>query len=226
MSFESLRTSLRDKMSNPATLETLATKFHQCFVEAMDRCIADAQTMPYANRSNKRTEQLAAAASQQQPRNIKAMPRPDSGVVMTDDGSDESGSVMGGGPLVQRESVGTVRGGAYRGSTLSSIRGIAPAQTTSSPAGGVFNGSLSMAPASTTAVVPVTSLAPPPPDVDAWSRGIMFPGPQQGMMPDGFGVRPQDLSLPPQELDGWPQQSFYDGDSGTRGMGNDFTGYF
>lgn len=222
-------------MSNPATLETLATKFHQCFVEAMERCIADAQTMPYANRSNKRNEQLAAAAaaSAAQPRGkIKdALPRPDSGVVMTDDGSDESGSVLGG-PLAQRESIGTVRAAPHRASNLSSsslsaAREIAPAHTSSSSVmfDASSSSSLALAPASTTAMS--GSLAPSNQHVDAWSQGVMFPGHQQGV-PDGFVVRPQDLSLPPQQhqLDDWGQ-SFYDAGSGTRSnMGNDFTGYF
>ena len=230
-------------MSNPATLETLATKFHQCFVEAMERCIADAQTMPYANRSNKRNEQLAAAAaaatsatsaSAVQPRGkIKdTLPRPDSGVVMTDDGSDESGSVLGG-PLAQRESVGTVRGAPHRASNLSSsslsaARELAPAQMSSSSSSAMFDASpssLALAPASTTAMS--GSLAPSSQHVDAWSQGVvMFPGGHQQGVPDGFVVCPQDLSLPQQQQDDWGQ-SFYDAGSGTRShMGNDFTGYF
>lgn len=99
--FSTLQTSLRDKISNPATLETLATKFHHCFVETIDRCIAESQLMPYTNRSNKRNEPSARfqstamtiPAMPRKPREVR--PRPDSGVVI-DDGSTESGSRAGG----------------------------------------------------------------------------------------------------------------------------------
>lgn len=119
-----MQTSLRDKISNPATLETLATKFHQCFVETIERCISDAQTKPYANRSNKKNEVLRAAPANNntattatntnraslttlQKGRRDVQPRPDSGVVM-DDGSEESGSIMGVG-LTHHNSVRTAR---------------------------------------------------------------------------------------------------------------------
>lgn len=208
-SFDFLRTSLTDKFSNPATLETLSTKFHQCFVEAMERCVAEAQNMPYANRSNKRGEQLAAAAATQ-PRKAKDVhPRPDSGVVMTDDGSEESGSVMGGGSLVHKESVRTVRG-PYRGSGLSSTSNIAPAH----PPSQIFDPStFSMPPASTS--TPMTgSMSMAPSDVDAWTNGVMYP--LQGV-PADFGVQPSELQMPPQhqqqDIHAW--QSFYNPHAGT-----------
>ncbi|PHH64486.1 hypothetical protein CDD81_4561 [Ophiocordyceps australis] len=92
-SFDLLQSSLRNKISNPATLETLATKFHQCFVEAVDSCASVARRMPYANRSNKRNNEQAPAP---QPRKAQGIvSRPDSGVIMADDGSEESGSVFG-----------------------------------------------------------------------------------------------------------------------------------
>lgn len=102
-----LKSSLSDKMANPNTLETLATKFHHCFLETVERCIAQAQNMPYANRSNKRHEQLATLSTT--PRKKGLLPRPDSGVVV-DDGSEESGSVLGG-PLKQSQSMRTARAG-------------------------------------------------------------------------------------------------------------------
>lgn len=115
VSFEALQSSLRDKISNPATLETLATKFHQCFVETIERCIAESQDKPYTNRSNKKNEPTRVQSTQSLvPRKVReALPRPDSGVVM-DDGSEESGSIIGPG-LSHKDSVRTVRG-ARRGS--------------------------------------------------------------------------------------------------------------
>ncbi|PHH58783.1 hypothetical protein CDD82_2722 [Ophiocordyceps australis] len=91
-SFRLLQSSLRNKISNPATLETLATKFQQCFVEAVDSCASVARRMPYANRSNKRNNEQVPQARRAQ--GIVAS-RPDSGVIMVDDGSEESGSVFG-----------------------------------------------------------------------------------------------------------------------------------
>lgn len=119
--FSLLKTSLADKISNQATLETLATKFHQCFVETVQQCITNAQTKPYTNRSNKRNsgEQQAPQPSARnsvvpiarKPKDV--LPRPDSGVVMDDGGSEESGSVMM--SLNPRDSVRTIRS---RGSQL------------------------------------------------------------------------------------------------------------
>lgn len=217
-SFDFLKTSLADKFSNPATLETLATKFHQCFVEAMERCVAEAQNMPYANRSNKRGEQLAAATTTQ-PRKAKdVLPRPDSGVVMTDDGSDESGSIMGGG-LFHKESVRTVRG-PYRGSGLSSTSNIAPAQTSSQ----IFDPSTFSIPPASTSTPMTNPLSTASTDVHAWTHGIMYP--LQGV-PADFGVQPSDLQMPPhqqqQDIDAW--QSFYNPNAGTHGVNDNPLGF-
>lgn len=220
-SFDFLRLSLADKFANPATLETLATKFHQCFVEAMERCVAEAQNMPYANRSNKRGEQLAAAAATStQPRKAKdVLPRPDSGVVMTDDGSDESGSIMGG-SLARKEGLRTVPG-PYRGSGHSYTSNLAPAQTSSQ----IFDPSgFSMPPASTS--TPMSgSVSMAPSDVQAWTHGVMYP--LQGM-PVDFGVQPSDLQMPPhqhqqQDMNAW--QSFYNPHAGTHGVDDDLSGF-
>ncbi|KAF4122213.1 hypothetical protein GMORB2_7806 [Geosmithia morbida] len=96
--FASLHSSLIGSMSNPATLETLATKFHQCFVESVDQCVFEAQSKPYANRSSKRAGEQPSTAMNSLPRqrvSKELAPRPDSGVVITDELSEESGSVAG-----------------------------------------------------------------------------------------------------------------------------------
>ncbi|KAF4504488.1 hypothetical protein G6O67_007936 [Ophiocordyceps sinensis] len=109
-SFEFLQSSLRSKMSNPTTLETLATKFHQCFIEAIEGCAAVARTMPYTNRSNKKNEPARVQSTHgPNPRKPRAVaPRPDSGVVL-DDGSEESGSVLGLPARGHRDSIRTVK---------------------------------------------------------------------------------------------------------------------
>jgi hypothetical protein len=250
-SFAFLKADLGDKMSNPATLETLATKFHQCFVETVERCINEAQTMPYANRSNKRNEQLAAAAATTTtasvaattagtiapfplPRKTKDVaPRPDSGVVM-DDGSEESGSVLGagnsavfGGRLSQRESMRTVRGGGgRRGSSLAPMAGstalamgrnsfIPPSRAPSA----IYDGT----PLST---IPATSMGPSleqngamaPTDVQAWTHGVPFPPHGYEPMPDNFvthvptttahGGASEGAAVNP-DLLSWAVQTFY-----------------
>lgn len=110
-SFEALHSSLRDKISNPQTLETLTTKFHQCFIEAVERCIGAAQSMPYANRSNKRSEPPRAQNFQTMvPRKGRdILPRPDSGVVMmSDECSEESNSIRNSALSGPRDNVRTV----------------------------------------------------------------------------------------------------------------------
>ncbi len=97
-SVDHLRASLQDKISNQATLDTIWTKFHQCFAESVEQCLTTAQGLPYVNRSNKKgesskTAQQAGRSSHRMP-NIQA--RPDSGIVL-DDGSEESGSVTSSG---------------------------------------------------------------------------------------------------------------------------------
>lgn len=91
-------------MENPATLETLAAKFHQCFIETVGQCIMNAQNMPYTNRSNKRAEpsrfRNSAAIAK------RGSSRPDSGIII-DDGSEESGSIVN--TALRHNSVRTVR---------------------------------------------------------------------------------------------------------------------
>ncbi|OAR01619.1 hypothetical protein LLEC1_00451 [Akanthomyces lecanii] len=97
-SFDHLRASLQDKISNQATLDTIWTKFHQCFAESVEQCHTTAQGLTYVNRSNKKAELSKTprqpARSNQRMSNIQ--PRPDSGI-MLDDGSEESGSVSSSG---------------------------------------------------------------------------------------------------------------------------------
>lgn len=118
--FDYLKASLRDKISNQATLETLATKFHQCFVETVDRCVSLSQSMPYANRSNKRNEPARVLQSTQsivrKPRH--AAPRPDSGVIIDD--IYEEGVTNGCSAPSHRDSVRTVQDHSYQGNNLTS----------------------------------------------------------------------------------------------------------
>ncbi|KIE01678.1 zinc finger domain-containing protein, partial [Metarhizium majus ARSEF 297] len=113
--FNYLQSSLRDKISNPATLETLATKFHQCFIETVERCVLTSQSMPYTNRSNKRNEPSRIQGTQilTSRKSRGTASRPDSGVVI-DDTSEESGSIVGSSSLGHRDSVRTVRSYAGR----------------------------------------------------------------------------------------------------------------
>ena len=131
--------SLRDKISNPATLDTLTTKFHQCFIETVERCISVAQDMPYANRSNKRGSDQPSSSLPQRVRgpggilanatlaaakHREVRPRPDSGVVI-DDGSEGSG---GAGSVVDtaaghRDSMRTLKSTSRR---VESMREVLP----------------------------------------------------------------------------------------------------
>ncbi|KAH7157347.1 hypothetical protein B0J13DRAFT_168455 [Dactylonectria estremocensis] len=193
--FQQLQVSLRDKISNPATLETLSTKFHQCFVETIEKCIADAQSMPYTNRSNKKSEIIKTAAPQTivQRKSRGIQPRPDSGVVM-DDGSDESGSIMGAGlGLGPRDSIRTVKGIQRRGSSLvpDTARGSLPAASMS----GHFDDSLmqqqqqqqpqQQQPAMTPLGMPAAAASM---DVHAWTNSVIYPAMDDGTMgmPDQF----------------------------------------
>ncbi|KAM0351796.1 hypothetical protein ACHAPU_002308 [Fusarium lateritium] len=180
--FEQLKLSLLDKISNPATLETLSTKFYQCFVETIDHCINNAQSMPYTNRSNKKNDIIRSQAPQStvQPKGRGIMPRPDSGVVM-DDGSDESGSVMGTG-LGHRDSMRTVRSVAGRGSQVpETVREIIPPTSMGTgfedliqqPMIGMSNGQIGSA------------------DVQAWNNGVLYPHMVTDQLIPTGGMTPQ-----------------------------------
>lgn len=170
VSFQELQADLRDKMRNPQTLETLATKFQQCFVETLQRLISEAQSKPYTNRSNKKSE-IARSQIPQNPilrKSRDILPRPDSGVIM-DDGSEESGSIMGSG-LGHRESIRTVKGAARRGSSQvpEILREVLPARTTPP----VFDNGLMRQPS-----VPPLGMNGGPMDpaaVQAWNNGVLY----------------------------------------------------
>ncbi|KAK7416737.1 hypothetical protein QQX98_005063 [Neonectria punicea] len=217
VSFQQLQLSLRDKIQNPATLETLSTKFHQCFVETLEKCIADAQSMPYTNRSNKKSEiaktQTPQTIVQRKSRGI--LPRPDSGVVM-DDGSEESGSVMGLG-LGHKDSVRTVKGGPRRGSSLvpETVREVLP--VTSMP--GPFDDSLIRQPS----VTPLDMTASmDPAAVQAWNNSVIYQQLDDGTIgiPDQFvaagGMTPQT------EYMNWMPQMY---PQGYNGVNNAYTGF-
>lgn len=214
--------SLRDKISNPATLETLSTKFHQCFIETLEKCIADAQSMPYTNRSNKKSEIVKTQAPQTivQRKSRGIQPRPDSGVVM-DDGSEESGSVMGVGlGFGPRDSIRTVKGVQRRGSSLvpETVREVLPA--TSMP--GTFDEPLMQPQQPAMAPLGITAAAMDPAAVQAWNNGVIYPAMDDGTMglPDQF-VQPGGLT-PQTEYMGWMPQMY---PQGFGGIDNGFTGF-
>lgn len=216
-SFDYFQSSLRNKVSNPATLETLATKFQQCFIEAVESCAAVARSMPYTNRSNKRNEPTRTQSAQPpMPRKPRAMAssRPDSGVVM-DDGSEESSSVLGSSGLSShRDSVQTVQSLApRRGSSLAptAIREVLPA-----PAppviDGAFSGPLSSLPLGITPGGVDSAAA-----VQAWNNRVPFG-------PDDVGLGMPGQWMPPQhEFTAMDESLFYATDFGT--MDSGFAGY-
>ncbi|RBR19573.1 uncharacterized protein FIESC28_05568 [Fusarium coffeatum] len=159
--FETLKSDLMDKISNPATLETLSTKFYQCFVETLDTCIANAQNMPYTNRSNKKNEIIRSQPPQTliQRKSREIMPRPDSGVIL-DDGS-ESSSLGHRDSLRSRDSLRTVGRGSRVPETVVEI------------------------------VTPTTGFEPSMlgqmdvADVAAWNNGVMYQPMMGDQMPMG-----------------------------------------
>lgn len=218
--FDQLKYSLLDKISNKVTLETLSTKFYQSFVETLDQCIADAQSRPYTNRSNKKNEivrsQAAQAVVQRKGRDI--LPRPDSGVVM-DDGSEESGSVMGTG-LNHRDSVRTVRGLARSGSSQipETVREVLPTTTALSSS----LDDLMRHPSMTPMGMPTTMGAA---DVHAWNDSVLYSQVGDGtILPDQFlptgGLTPQTEYMNMN----WAAQ-MYQPQPGFDGMSNGFTGF-
>ncbi|KAF4983711.1 hypothetical protein FZEAL_927 [Fusarium zealandicum] len=215
--FEQLKLSLLDKISNPATLETLSTKFYQCFVETLDQCTSNAQSMPYANRSNKKNEVVRTQATQGfvQRKGRVIQPRPDSGVVM-DDGSEESGSVMGTG-LRHRDSVRTVRGAARRGSSQvpETVREVLPTAAVSSD----FD-ELMRQPSVTPLGIPSGPVDTA--DVQAWNNGVMYSQVGDGTM-DLVEQFVQAGGFTPQtEYMNWGAQLYQ---PGLDGLGNGFTGF-
>ncbi|RGP79748.1 hypothetical protein FLONG3_2061 [Fusarium longipes] len=199
--FEQLKLSLIDKMSNPATLETLSTKFYQCFVETLDQCITNAQSMPYTNRSNKKNEITRSQASQSivQRKSRDIMPRPDSGV-MIDDGSEDSSS------LGHRDSLRTIRSGAAgRGSQVPETVLEIVTPTTMGPG---FQDLMQPS------VLAMTNGQMGTADVQAWNNGVLYPQMMTDQVLTGGGMTPQT------EYMNWGQ--IY---PGFDALGNGFTGF-
>lgn len=218
--FVQLTNSLHNLISNKQTLDTLSTKFFQCFMETLDQCITNAQSMPYTNRSNKKNEIVRSQAAQSvvQRKGRGILPRPDSGVVM-DDGSEESGSMMGTG-LNHRDSVRTVRSVARRGSSQipETVREVLP--TTTALSSGLDD---LMRQPSMTPMGMSTTMAPA--DVHAWNNSVLYSQVGDGtILPDQFmptgGLTPQ-----PEYMNmNWATQ-MYQLQPGLDGMGNGFTGF-
>jgi hypothetical protein len=219
--FQSLHISLRNLISNPATLETLATKFEQCFIETVDHCIAEAQSRPYVNRSNKRNEpvrpvvQPAAPAQNLMLRKARDVrPRPDSGVVI-DDASEESGSVAGS-QLGHKASIRTVVSstrGSQRTSNLSEV-------VSASAAPGLFEqGLLQNFPAHTPFGLDV-SVADPAAAVEAWDNGVVSSLPH-GMVLDDYFMSSQSMYP---NMQNWDASAHANTDFGN-GMDVNFTGF-
>ena len=221
--FDFLQTSLRNKISNPATLETLATKFHHCFIEAVESCAAVAQSMPYTNRSNKKNEPSRVQSTQslgsRKPR--VGASRPDSGVVL-DDGSEESGSVRGASALGYRDSVRTVKGYVpRRGSNLAptALREVLPAPAIPSTLDGGYAGQLPSLPA---AITPAG--IDPAAAVQAWNNGVTFEHDDPRFsMPEQW-MAPGTMTPQPEFSHGAMDDSFlYHTDFGN--MGDGFSGF-
>ncbi|EHK23380.1 uncharacterized protein TRIVIDRAFT_124089, partial [Trichoderma virens Gv29-8] len=219
-SFEILHSSLRDKISNPATLETLTTKFQQCFMEAVERCIGAAQSMPYTNRSNKRNEPSRAQSFQSLiPRKGREiLPRPDSGVVMMDECSDESGSIRNS-ALGPRDSVRTIKDDLHRrGSNLAPDPSVVPTPAAVSILGHNFSGDMSFMPTMGVSG-PMDSVA-----VQSWNNNVSDPNDgdigNSFPMPDHF-YAPGELT-PHGDLGGW-DEGYYQ--STFQGLGDRFHGF-
>lgn len=219
--FESLHVSLRNLISNPATLETLATKFEQCFIETVQQCVAEAQSRPYVNRSNKRNEAPRPQAPQslmlRKSRDVR--PRPDSGVVI-DDASEESGSVADS-SLEHRTSVRTLGRGAKRVSNLSSetIKEVLPAPAPS----GLYEQSLMQHFSAQTPFGMEPGMADPSAAaVEAWDNGVLH------TLPNGLGLA--DYLMAPQNMPGYPDLQNWDNpgyqpNNFAHGMGGEFGGF-
>lgn len=156
-------------MENPATLETLAAKFHQCFIETVGQCILNAQNMPYTNRSNKRAEPNRFRNSATMAK--RGSSRPDSGIII-DDASEESGSIVN--TALRHNSVRTVRS-AQRDST----RTVGPRELLPSSQS-VFTGldetlleQLSKSEGDNTAIGYATTASMDPVSVQAWNNAVL-----------------------------------------------------
>ncbi|OHW92391.1 hypothetical protein CSPAE12_09008 [Colletotrichum incanum] len=131
-SLKDVEDSLRNKGMTQQALETIGNIYRNQFIQVIEQCIANAQMMPYSNRSNRKNEPSPSrfVAPRHLTRNV---PRPDSGVDL-DEGSEDSQSVAvftggvfdGQGMLGHSDSVRTVR---RVSSTSSEFRNSIPPRT-------------------------------------------------------------------------------------------------
>ncbi|WQF86799.1 Putative Zinc finger C2H2-type [Colletotrichum destructivum] len=114
-SLKDVEDSLRNKGMTQQALETIGNIYRNQFIQVIEQCITNAQTMPYSNRSNRKNEPSPSRFLA--PRHLtRTVPRPDSGVDV-DEGSEDSQSVTvfpggvfdGQGLLGHSDSVKTVR---------------------------------------------------------------------------------------------------------------------
>ncbi|OHE99632.1 hypothetical protein CORC01_04990 [Colletotrichum orchidophilum] len=131
-SLKDVEDSLRNKGMTPQALETIGNIYRNQFIQVIEQCIANAQNMPYSNRSNRKNEPSPSRLLA--PRHLtRTVPRPDSGVDV-DEGSEDSQSVAvfpggpfdGQGMLGHSDSVRTVRRAS---STPEEFRGSVPPRT-------------------------------------------------------------------------------------------------
>ncbi|KAF9880286.1 hypothetical protein CkaCkLH20_02240 [Colletotrichum karsti] len=130
-SLKAVEGNLRNKGLNEQALETIGNIYRNQFMQVIDQCIANAQNMPYSNRSNRKNEPSPSRSLV--PRHVtRTIPRPDSGVDV-DEGSEDSQSVAvfsgvfdGQGMLGHSDSVRTVR---RVSSTSSEAMGSVPPHT-------------------------------------------------------------------------------------------------
>ncbi|KAL0933614.1 uncharacterized protein CTRU02_210413 [Colletotrichum truncatum] len=131
-SLKTIEGNLRNKGLNEQALETIGNIYRNQFIQIIEQCIANAQMMPYSNRSNRKNE--TSPSRLPVPRHItRTVPRPDSGVDV-DEGSEDSQSVAvfsghgfdSQGILGHSDSVRTVR---RVSSTSTEFRGSVPSRT-------------------------------------------------------------------------------------------------
>ncbi|OLN94104.1 hypothetical protein CCHL11_07181 [Colletotrichum chlorophyti] len=90
-SLKSVEDNLRNKGVPQQTLETIGNIYRNQFIQVIEQCIANAQMMPYSNRSNRKNEPSPSRFLAPRHTN-RGAPRPDSGVDV-DEGSEDSQSV-------------------------------------------------------------------------------------------------------------------------------------
>lgn len=85
----SLQEKLRNKGLNERTVDTIDSIYRNGFINVIECCVSNTQSMPYANRSNKKNDTISRAIPKPDPRN---QANRDSGVVIDDISDDGSGT--------------------------------------------------------------------------------------------------------------------------------------